>query len=163
MKLLSMKPEPITPTINTRRLTWLYILALGMVGLLTIVGQLAVQISLMRLQSDARVVNLAGRQRMLSQRLPLLVYTFQFNDRLILENSLSSENRQVSREALIQELNGLLDAWEVSHRGLQSGSSSLGLPGKNSPAVAQAFSANRTPLQGSSKDGWRLRRSSSIQ
>ncbi len=142
-----MKHEPVQPTINTRRLTLLYILALGMVGLLTIVGQFAVQLSLARLQSDARIVNLAGRQRMLSQRLPLLVYTFQYNDRVQLEESTREKGLGVSKDVLIQELRSLLNTWEESHRGLQSGSAALGLPGKNSPEVADAFREIETHFQ----------------
>src|SRR6478672_2516627 len=54
---------------QTERLTRLYILALSAVACLSIAGQLLVQWSLDRQLSDSTVVNLAGRQRMLSQRL----------------------------------------------------------------------------------------------
>lgn len=52
-----------------RFLTWRYALALGVVALLTLVAQVVVQVALSQQSSDAAVVNLAGRQRMLSQRL----------------------------------------------------------------------------------------------
>ncbi len=51
------------------RLTRLYIIALSGVALLSVVGQLLIQIFLNSLLDDSHVVNVAGRQRMLSQRL----------------------------------------------------------------------------------------------
>jgi signal transduction histidine kinase len=53
----------------SKSLTWLYILALSAVALLTIVGQVLIQIALTEQMSDSRVINLAGRQRMLSQKI----------------------------------------------------------------------------------------------
>ena len=50
-------------------LTTLYISALSLVGFLLILGVLLVQSRLDRQVADARVINLAGRQRMLSQKL----------------------------------------------------------------------------------------------
>jgi signal transduction histidine kinase/CheY-like chemotaxis protein len=54
---------------RTSRLTWLYIAALSAVATLSITGQVLVQRSLQRQHGDSTVVNIAGRQRMLSQRL----------------------------------------------------------------------------------------------
>lgn len=51
------------------RLTRLYIIALSGVALLSVVGQLLIQVFLNSLLDDSHVVNVAGRQRMLSQRL----------------------------------------------------------------------------------------------
>ena len=50
-----------------RALTWRYSLALALVAVLTIVAQVGVQLALRQSQNDGAVVNLAGRQRMLSQ------------------------------------------------------------------------------------------------
>jgi len=54
--------------LHAHRLTRLYVLALSAVACLSIAGQLLVQWCRDRQLSDSRVVNLAGRQRMLSQR-----------------------------------------------------------------------------------------------
>ncbi|MFM2090803.1 MAG: histidine kinase [Planctomycetota bacterium] len=50
-------------------LTRRYAVALGLVAVLALISQLVIQHALARQQPDSQVVNLAGRQRMLSQRL----------------------------------------------------------------------------------------------
>ncbi|GAB2767872.1 hypothetical protein GCM10027275_07920 [Rhabdobacter roseus] len=55
-----------------RRLTRFYVLALSLVALLTISGIVLVKRTLRDLHDDGRVLNVAGRQRMLSQRLTKL-------------------------------------------------------------------------------------------
>ncbi|UBM57349.1 histidine kinase [Marinilongibacter aquaticus] len=52
-----------------KRLTWQYIIALSIVALLSVFGQVLIQISLLESADNSHVINLAGRQRMLSQRL----------------------------------------------------------------------------------------------
>jgi len=52
-----------------RRLTFFYILALSTIAILSITGQVLIQFSLIKQSHDSRVINIAGRQRMLSQRL----------------------------------------------------------------------------------------------
>ena len=62
----------MNPTLDaqvSRRLTRYYILALTAVALLTLAGQAVIQYSLGDVLDDARVINIAGRQRMLSQQL----------------------------------------------------------------------------------------------
>lgn len=54
------------------RLTGQYIVALSIVAILTIFGHTLIQISLFDVSDNSHVVNLAGRQRMLSQRLTKL-------------------------------------------------------------------------------------------
>ncbi len=61
-------PDPLP-----RPLTFRYVGALLAIAGLLLAGQLVVQSVLDRQQGDARVVNLAGRQRMLSQRLCMLL------------------------------------------------------------------------------------------
>ena len=56
--------EYLTDSLNQR-----YRATLALVAFLVLLNQLLVQPSLMRLTTDAPVINIAGRQRMLSQRL----------------------------------------------------------------------------------------------
>lgn len=116
-----------SPSLNTKRLTWLYVLALSMVAMLTIVGQFAVQRALRQLEGDAGIVNIAGRQRMLSQRLPRLVLAIQQRD--------LSDQRRANQ----QELSRTIALWELSQRALEHGSTELALPGRNSQAVLELF------------------------
>jgi|SRR6185369_8508093 len=110
-----------------RGFTWLYALALAWVALLAIGGQILVQVALARHDSDAHVVNIAGRQRMLSQKLTKSVLT------ILLDRGSPEQDSRIA------ELKSTLDLWERSHHGLQASDPGLELPGQNSPAVHSLF------------------------
>jgi len=60
---------------RTRALTFRYVGALLVVAGLLVAGQTVVHQLLLRHEGDARVINLAGRQRVLGQRLCTLALT----------------------------------------------------------------------------------------
>ncbi|TWT31087.1 Autoinducer 2 sensor kinase/phosphatase LuxQ [Posidoniimonas corsicana] len=115
------------PHSQGRLMTILYVSALSSVALLTCGGQWLVQRQLVRGESDSRVINIAGRQRMLSQKLA--------------KASLQIESSGAGHSAGRDELRQTLDLWSRSHRGLQSGDAEEGLPGHNSQAVQRLFAA----------------------
>ena len=60
--------------VQTRTIKWfVHSRAHSMVAILTMTGQALVQWSLATLQGDSTTVNIAGRQRMLSQRIPRII------------------------------------------------------------------------------------------
>lgn len=118
------EPANSQPSINTRRFTRLYILALTLVAVLTLAGQAVVQLSLSTLQGDTTTVNVAGRQRMLSQRIP----------RIALQ--VADENSPKRRRALLDELQSLLEVWKSNHSNLVRGATDVGLSGSNSREVS---------------------------
>jgi nitrate/nitrite-specific signal transduction histidine kinase len=114
----------------SQRLTRLYMVALFVVALLSLFGQMLIQRSLNESSDDAHVVNLAGRQRMLSQRLCkmaiLLTNKTQFaEDAAFYENDISET----------------LNLWVKCHYGLKNGK--LGLEKtyfvKNSATIKKLF------------------------
>ena len=66
-RLTSPQPDHSTSTI--RRFTRTYTVALTLIACLAVLVQILLQLRLIDLSSDAHLVNLAGRQRMLSQQL----------------------------------------------------------------------------------------------
>jgi len=112
---------------SSNRLTVLYVLALSAVALLTILGQFLIQQSLERQLSDSTVINIAGRQRMLSQKITKLALQIH-----------ASENPFQISDAK-NELRESLKLWEICHQGLQAGNEDLGLPGNNSEAVTELY------------------------
>src|SRR5688572_18332487 len=90
-----------------KRLTLLYVAALSAVAVMSLVGQALIQTSLQTQESDSHVVNIAGRQRMLSQRITKAVL------------ALVSPNDPVRPEARKNELEKVIKLWEKSHTGLQ--------------------------------------------
>jgi len=72
-------PRPLAPSI-ARRLTIGYLAALSIVALLTIVSHLTLQHALRTDTGSAAVVNMSGRQRMLSQRIASLAAQYAMGD-----------------------------------------------------------------------------------
>ncbi len=110
-----------------KRLGILYTIALLGIAGSVIVTQLFTQRYLRRQESDSRVVNLAGRQRMLSQQI----------SKLALQLNTTADTQ--SRRKYAQQLQTALTDWQVSHEGLQHGSDSLGIRRENSAPVDTLF------------------------
>ena len=116
----------------TRVLTILYVSTIATVALLTISGQLVTQRSLMRQSRDASVINVAGRQRMLSQKIAKTANALQ---------AAQVEGQEIGEtsQATIDELTAALALFQQVNEGLQLGSAELNLPGDNSEQVTALF------------------------
>src|SRR5690606_8589146 len=102
------------------RLGLLYVLALSVVACSLLVGQLLIQRHLRAQLTDSHVINVAGRQRMLSQRISKAALF------------LSPAQDSTERKKILEELTSSLSLWRSSQDGLLNGNDSLGLPGNNS-------------------------------
>jgi two-component system sensor histidine kinase DegS len=102
------------------RLGILYISALAAIALVAVAGQVLIQIHLKRQLTDSEVVNIAGRQRMLSQRMTKSVLL------------LTAGNDDAGT---LVELRESAISFRRAQEGLKSGSDSLGLPGTNSQEI----------------------------
>lgn len=103
----------MNPTLDaqvSRRLTRYYILALTAVALLTLSGQVVIQYSLGDVLDDARVINIAGRQRMLSQ---------QLTKRAILLSR--PDIYPPGTNTYARDFDALLNLWKTCHDGLKNG------------------------------------------
>lgn len=94
---------------QTKAITIRYVIGLGLIALLALAGYTLLQRVVTTQESAAAVVNVSGRQRMLSQRIGL------FSLRYV--NSQTPEERQISRAALEEAV----DLFETSHEGLLEG------------------------------------------
>ena len=104
------------------RLTLRYILALGMVALLTLTSYALMDNAVRTEVLGARLLNVAGRQRMLCQRVEILVMR-------------AADDAGDERKARLQELDAALRELEQGHRLLAHGSAqSLGLAA-DSPVI----------------------------
>lgn len=109
------------------RLRRLYIIALSTIALSVIVSQILIRKHLKDQESDSRIINVAGRQRMLSQKLTKEIL------------SLSTNENSPEKIAIKDNLKQTLALWILSHNALQNGNDSLGLPGNNSKVVSTMF------------------------
>lgn len=105
----------------------LYLLAFLFIALTIVVAQILIQNHLDSQINDSRIINIAGRQRMLSQNL--------IKESLLLLASTSKEER-VSRVQIIKENNQL---FLNSHKNLQNEFNDLGKLTKNNPELKNLF------------------------
>lgn len=111
------------------KLSRLYIIALGTIALSVIISQILVRNHLDNQESDSTVINVAGRQRMLSQKLTKEIV------------SLTVTEDKINRTLLKNKIKKTLFLWELSHNSLQKGNDSLGLPKANSLEIKTKFEA----------------------
>lgn len=111
------------------KLSRLYIIALSTIALSVIISQIFIHKHLQTQQTDSTVINIAGRQRMLSQKLTKEIV------------SLSVSSDEKSRILLKNKIKQTLFLWNLSHNSLQKGNDSLGLPNQNSAKIKQEFKA----------------------
>lgn len=110
-----------------RKLSRLYILALSAIAASVLLSQVFIHQFLDDQESDSTVVNIAGRQRMLSQKLT----------KEVLQLLIYSDSGE--RKILKEDIRSTLEQWQYSHYALREGSDSLDLPGHNSEKVNQMF------------------------
>ena len=105
-----------------------YGLALAFIALVILSSSLLMQYVIQHNAGDSRVINLSGRQRMLSQRLTKGVLALEY------------DREEQVRANRIQELTKSFQDWKLAHHGLQYGDESLGLPARtNSAEVVKLF------------------------
>jgi PAS domain S-box-containing protein len=114
--------NPFTTTSNQpfSRLSSFYIIALSIIALLTIAGFFLIQWALYQQTNDAHLINIAGRQRMLSENLSKTALIIQ----------LSTDTNQ--RLQYVDKFRQVLKLWEQSHN-------NIALSGNNSATVTQLF------------------------
>ncbi len=110
-----------------KKLRNLYLIALSAIALSIIISEILVHKFLNSQENDSRIINVAGRQRMLSQKLTKEVLL------------LATQAEPQQRSRIKQELTSTLGEFETSQRALQNGNDSLNIPGGNSEKVLEMF------------------------
>jgi len=110
-----------------RKTTLYYVVALTTVAILSIVGQILIQQSLKQQEADSQVVNVAGRQRMLSQKIVKCAMTIRY----------AKTSQQ--KEKYGEELKNARNLWYNSYRDLKNGNISKGFTPHNSEIILDKF------------------------
>ena len=131
--------NPEIMKLHWRRGTLTYLLALTVIGTLSLCSHFLVQSIVDEQEATARIVNLAGRQRMLSQRITRFASEFVVP---VQQNPTQSFN-------LPQEYSNAITSMETVHLGLSGGSTTLQIPREHSQAIDDIF--NRPPINLSSQ------------
>ncbi len=100
---------------NESNLTTRYIIALSLIALLSLTAYFTLRAAIEEQKTGAAVVNVAGRQRMLSQRISRFALLFVLN------------TDATEREETLQTLEKDIELFEASHRSLINGGNAPGL------------------------------------
>ncbi len=114
-----------------QRLRWLYFAALVTLAAMTIGGQVAVQQLILSQQDEARAINIAGRQRMRSQRLTKCLLACQLSA------------TPAERQRYLDELRRTLEQWKIAHGALQDAGPETGVTACCAPRVQAALAETR--------------------
>ncbi|WP_035671351.1 ATP-binding protein [Flavobacterium sp. 83] len=112
-----------------KKLRRLYIFALLTIAITVVLSQLLIQYNLKRQLSDSRIINISGKQRMLSQKLTKEVLILNF----------VSDSTKSKQE--IFRINETLSLWKNTHYNLEKGNDSLGFPKEKSANLLALFTS----------------------
>jgi len=112
--------------ITFKNLRRLYFFALWTIAITIILSQFLVQYNLNQQLSDSKIINISGKQRMLSQKIVKEILILHYV-------SDTPSQKQISH------LKNVLSLWKTSHYALENGSDKLSFPKEKSEALSQLY------------------------
>ncbi|MEC7703515.1 MAG: ATP-binding protein [Pseudomonadota bacterium] len=103
--------------LNARGLLYRYILALSLIALFVTTAYGVSKFARMKGAENAKIINISGRQRMLSQRITYYAYLY----------SLAADANNIKKDIYAERLTESLELFEKSHFALINGDDALGL------------------------------------
>ncbi|TDD94298.1 sensor histidine kinase [Flavobacterium cellulosilyticum] len=116
-------------TFTFNKLRRFYIFALLTIAVTVILSQFLIQYNLESQLSDSRIINISGRQRMLSQKLTKEILILNF-----------VPNKDKKDEG-IKRINDIITLWKFNQNALEKGNDSLGFPKVMSKELSHLFVA----------------------
>lgn len=130
-----MKNRSLTEKLKFEKLGIFYLFALCVIAFSIIISQVLVQRFISEQTNDSHLVNISGRQRMLSQ---------QISKCALLLGEISNANKKVQT---LNELEIALKEWKEAHQALQYGNNALGVNGRTSKKTEELFAQIKTDHQ----------------
>ena len=115
--------------ISFKNLRRLYIFALLTIAITVLLSQLLIQYNLHSQLSDSKIINISGKQRMLSQKLTKEI--------LILNFIADAKNNKKE----IESAGEIIKLWKFNQNALEKGNDSLGFPKEKSKELSDLFVA----------------------
>lgn len=115
-------------------ITKIYVTALALIALAISISQFLVQYSIKNNESDSRIINISGRQRMLSQKISKAALSL---------SQASSEMDFISNK---KELQNAVNTWQQSHEGLIEGDEQMGLSATNNTPKIRGLYGKMEPF-----------------
>lgn len=113
--------------ISFKNLRRLYFFALLTIAITVLLSQLLIQYNLNSQLSDSRIINISGKQRMLSQKL--------VKEILIL----NSETDTIKKKEELNQVYKTISLWKFTHYALENGNKNLGFPKEKSTILSKLF------------------------
>ncbi len=127
------KSNNIKPII--RSMTWRYLIALGLVAVLSCMAFISLQAVISTQETSAATINYSGKRRYMSHRAALYA--------VLLATAKTEQERQFNRKQMLEAISMM----EEAHNGLMHGNVDLGLPGGASPAISAIYFEQDHPLE----------------
>ena len=127
---------PVSEATAIGGMTRRYLLALGLVAVLSISAYISLRQTIATQETSAAIVNYSGKRRYTSQRAAL------YAQQLVLATT--PEERVRARQEMLTSIRTMEDA----HQGLLHGNHALHLPGHPSPAIAAVYFSGERPVDG---------------
>ncbi|MFL9832055.1 ATP-binding protein [Flavobacterium sp. ST-87] len=124
---MTKEVKALSDKLNFKKLKQMYLFALVTIAVTVLLSQLLIQHNISSQINDSRLINISGKQRMLSQKLAKEV--------LIL-NSFSKDS---NREVQISNIKKTLALWKFTHLALEKGNDSLNFPKEKSTTLLSLF------------------------
>ena len=115
--------------ISFKNLRRLYLFALLTIAITVVLSQLLVQYNLNSQLSDSRIINISGKQRMLSQKLTKEILILDF----VTDTAITNQ--------VIPRINETIALWKFNQHALENGNDSLGFPKVKSNELSKLFRA----------------------
>lgn len=115
--------------ISFHKLRRMYLFALLTIAVAVLLSQFLIQYNLKNQLSDSRIINVSGRQRMLSQKLTKEILILNF------------VTDTVKKNEGIHRINEIINLWSFSHYALQNGNDSLGFPKAKNKTLSELYTS----------------------
>lgn len=118
--------QEVAEKITFKNLRRLYFFALWTIAVTIILSQVLIQYNLKQQLSDSKIINISGKQRMLSQRITKEVLILNFVS-------------DTSQKKEIAHLRSVLSLWKTNQNALENGNDSLGFPKEKSKSLSKLY------------------------
>ena len=118
--------QEVADKITFKNLRRWYFFALWTIAITIILSQLLIQYNLKQQLSDSKIINISGKQRMLSQRITKEVLILNFVS-------------DTSQKKGITHLRNVLSLWVTNQNALENGSDSLAFPKEKSEELSKLY------------------------
>jgi two-component system, NarL family, sensor histidine kinase DegS len=119
--------KAFSENLNFKKLKQMYLFALVTIAITILLSQLLIQHNINSQLNDSRLINISGKQRMLSQKLAKEI--------LILNAASATSNNQEA----ISNIKNTLRLWKFTHLALEKGNDSLNFPDEKSTQLLALY------------------------